>query len=93
LHKDFVSSSNDIANLDSFRMLTNLLNARKCIIDSVGEWHSIHISDSFVPRYKDGKNPQDPDARIFTLLGYYPKATSEEKGKGAEAVNSISSML
>jgi hypothetical protein len=67
--------------------------ARKCIIDSVGEWHSIHMSDSFVPRYKDGKNPQDPDAEIFTLSEYYPYATSEEKGKGAEAVNNTSSIL
>jgi hypothetical protein len=63
--------------------------ARKSIIDSVGKWHSIHMSDSFVPRYKDGKNPQDPDARIFTLSEYYPYATSEEKGKGAEAVTSV----
>jgi hypothetical protein len=41
--------------------------ARKCIIDSAGEWHSIHMSDSFAPRYKDGKNPRDPDAEIITL--------------------------
>jgi hypothetical protein len=67
--------------------------ARKCIIDLAGKWYSIHMSDSFVPRYKDGKDPMDPDAEIFTLSEYYPKATSEEKCKGAEVVNNTFSIL
>jgi hypothetical protein len=67
--------------------------ARKCIIDSANEWHSTYMSDSFVPRYKDGKSPQDPDAEIFTLSEYYPNATIEEKGKGTDAVNDSNSIL
>lgn len=51
------------------------------------------MNDSFVPRYKDGKIPEDFNAEIFTLSEYYPFAESEEKDKGAEAVNNTSSAL
>lgn len=51
------------------------------------------MNDSFVPRYKDGKNPQDSNAEIFTLSEYYSNAKSSEKDEGVEAINNTSSVL
>jgi hypothetical protein len=75
------------------RQLFGDTKSRECIIQSKVEWNALSLSDSFVPRYKDGKPPQDPDAEIFTLYNYYPNATSDELKKGIQAVNNNSQIL
>ncbi len=43
------------------------MKSRKCIISSLSDWDELHVSHSFVPKYKGGKAPNDPNAEIFTL--------------------------
>jgi hypothetical protein len=52
------------------------MKSRKCIISSLSDWDELHVSHSFVPKYKGGKAPNDPNAEIFTLGKYYANALS-----------------
>jgi hypothetical protein len=50
---------------------------RICIISSLTDWRT-EISNSFVPRYKDGKDPHDATAQIYTLREWAKTLTVKE---------------
>ena len=73
--------------------LSSNVKSRKCVITSSSDWYEICVNDSFVPKYKDGKAPEDPTAEILTLGKYYANARSDDKQKAMEVVNNPSSIV
>jgi hypothetical protein len=88
------SYNTEIIAVIDFLNLISAVKSRKCIISSSSDWYEISMSDSFVPKYKDAKNPDDATAEIF-ILGkyYYANATSEDKQKAVHIVNNPLSIL
>jgi predicted DNA-binding protein (MmcQ/YjbR family) len=60
---------------------------------SSSDWYQLRMSDSFVPKYKDAKAPDDPTAEIFTLGKYYANATNDHKQKAIQLASDPSSIL
>jgi len=69
------------------------MNTRKCVITSSYDWDELHVSDSFVPKYKDMKAPNDPNAEIFTLGKYYANTISDNIQKAIQLANNPSLTL
>ena len=90
--KSAFSNENKITLIWNYQLISNA-KSRKYVISSSSDWHEVSINDSFVPRYKDAKAPDDPTAEIFTLGEYYANAISDDKQKAIQVVNNPSSIL
>lgn len=67
--------------------------SRKCVISSSSDWYEVSMSDSFVPKYKDAKAPNDPTAEILTLKKYYANVASQDKQNAIQLLDNQSSIL
>lgn len=50
---------------------------RTCVLNSHNDWLKV-INEPFVPRYKDGRSPDDPKAEIYSLSEWCDTLTPED---------------
>ncbi len=82
-NSEFLKSGQGVENHITVIWIPDLLiysKSRKCNVNSSGRWKSL-MHNSIIPRYKQGRQPGDEDAEIFTLQEYciqpnYPEMTS-----------------
>jgi len=85
------SNENTITVIWEPQLIDNA-KSRKCVISSSSDWYELSMSDSFVPKYRYAKAPNDPIAEILTLKKYYANATSQDKQRAIQLLANQSSI-
>lgn len=86
---EFIHSANSVENTVRVLWSGNLVEdtkTRECIIRSKDEWAYLHMGDSYLPKYKDGKSWNDPTAKNYALDEYVLQALEEalKKSEGLQ---------
>ena len=77
---EFIHSASSVENTVRVLWSGNLVEdtkTREYIIRSKDEWTYLHMGDSYLPKYKDGKSWNNPTAKNYTLDEYVLQSPEE----------------
>jgi hypothetical protein len=86
---EFVHSANSVENKVRVLWSRNLIEdtkTREYTIKSKDDWNYLHMGNSYLPKYKQGKSWNDPTSQNYTLYEYTLQAPSNIRNYAEEVL-------